>query len=316
MIWIERPQTDPWFNLAAEEFILKHFPEDILMLWQSTSSVVVGKHQNTVAEVDTNFTEVNHIPIIRRISGGGTVYHDLGNLNYTFIKSTDRDNYPVDFKTFTKPLIEFLRNYQLDVRFEGKNNLRVGNKKFSGNAAHVFKNRVMHHGTILFETDLEKLEKVIQSKQGQYTDKAIKSVRTEVVNLSQLLTPAIKLNYFKTQFKHFLTDYFNIKNIRQFTDDQSIAIRKLAETKYKSWAWNMGYSPKFTVHKKVETAYGHIRANLQVKAGIIDELDLYFEDKKLIKIEDQLRHHPYKKIELLNQLEGNRFSETLVNALF
>ena len=316
MIWIERPQTDPWFNIAAEEFILRHFTDDVLMLWQSTSSVVVGKHQNTMAEVDMDFADASQIPVIRRISGGGTVFHDVGNINYSLIRSFEKNNYPVDFMAFIKPLIEFLKTYGLNARFEGKNNLRIDVKKFSGNAAHVFKNRVMHHGTILFETNLELLEKVIQSKPDQFTDKAIKSVRAEVVNLSKLLPSEIKINDFKIQLKHFLSDYFSIKSFHQFTDNEMTAIHELAETKYKTWKWNMGYSPKFSVQKEVETAYGLIRAKLLIKAGIIDQLELYFEDKQLIKIEDQLRHRPYQKIELLNQLAGNRFSETLVNTLF
>ncbi len=316
MIWIERPHTDPWFNLAAEEFILKHYKDDLLMFWQNTPSVVIGKHQNTVAEVDTNFTETNQIPVIRRISGGGTVYHDLGNINYTLIRSATKNEFPVDFKAFTRPLIEFLKTHELNAHIEKKNNLRIGNKKFSGNAAHVFKNRVMHHGTILFETNLETLEKVIQPQPDQFTDKAIKSIRTEVVNLNELLPKATTINVFKSQFKEFLLQYFKIKSLHQLSEEETAKIKDLAETKYKSWEWNMGYSPKFSIHKELKTPYGLIRVKLQIKAGIIEALDLFFEDKKLIKIEEQLLHQTYRKTELLKILASNRFSETLINALF
>lgn len=316
MIWIERPHIDPWFNLAAEEYILKQYKQDLLMFWQNTPSVVVGKHQNTAAEVDMDYAAAHHIPVIRRISGGGTVYHDLGNINYTLIRSTAKNEFPVDFRAFTQPLIAFLASFGIDARFEGKNNLLIGGRKFSGNAAHLFKNRVMHHGTILFQTDLEKLEKIIQPKQGQFNDKAIKSVHAKVMNLSEIFPKDISFDKFKVQLKQFLLDYYKIETSFQLTDADLSAIHELANTKYKSWQWNVGYSPKFSVQKSETTPYGIIRAKLQVKAGIITSVDLFFEDKRLITIEEQLLNQPYQKEQLMKTLTNNRFAKTLVNTLF
>jgi lipoate-protein ligase A len=316
MIWIERPHTDPWFNLAAEEYILKHTQEDVLMFWQNTSSVVVGKHQNTAAEVNLSFTDNHKIPVIRRISGGGTVYHDLGNINYTLIRKAEKNEFPVDFKAFTQPLIAFLKSYGLEARFEGKNNLRIHNKKFSGNAAHVYKNRVMHHGTLLFDTDLNMLEKIIQNRQEQFSDRAIKSVRAKVGNLSEFLPGSITQITFKEQFQQFLHHYFNIESQHQLSDEETKIIAELAETRYKSWEWNIGYSPQFSIQKTADTPYGIIRAKLRIKSGHIVAVDLFFEDKKLIKIEKQLMGQAYRKAGLLKILADNRFSETLVNTLF
>ena len=129
MIFVRRPQTNPYFNIAAEEFILKNSSEDVLMLWQSEPSVVVGKHQNTMAEVNMDFVRENNIPVIRRISGGGTVYHDLGNINLTQISTFRKTNQLIDFRKFTKPVIAFLKQFGLEASFTGKNNLTVNGKK-------------------------------------------------------------------------------------------------------------------------------------------------------------------------------------------
>lgn len=316
MIWIERPHTDPWFNLAAEEFILKHTQNDVMMLWQNSSSVVVGKHQNMAAEVNLRFTDAHHIPVIRRLSGGGTVYHDKGNINYTLIRSAVGNGFPVDFKAFTQPLILFLKQFDLEASFEGKNNLRIGHKKFSGNAAHVFKNKVMHHGTLLFNSDLALLEKIIQPHQEQFVDKSIKSVRAEVTNLTSLLPADLGIDSFKRQFKAFLLDYFGISTLRSFTGEEEAKIQALAQTKYKSWEWNMGYSPRFLINKTVPTPDGLIRAKIQVKAGIIEGCSLFLAEKELTAMEKKLMHQPYQKEVLLPLLADNPFSETLKNILF
>jgi len=316
MIWIERPQTDPWFNLAAEEFVLRHFTEDVLMFWQNTPSVVVGKHQNTLAEVNMDFVQANQIPVIRRISGGGTVFHDLGNINYTLIRSVEKDSMLVDFRKFTQPLRDFLETVGLEAYFEGKNNLRVQGKKFSGNAAHVFKQRVMHHGTILFDTDLKVLEKVIQPSQEQYFDKGIKSINAEVTNISTLLLEKTSLKDFKKLMTDFFKDYFQIVDHQRLGADEVESIEKLAASKYKTWEWNVGYSPKYTLQKEVDTAYGRLKTKLYVEAGIIQDITLFIEEKKLIKIENQLKHQPHRKAVLLKLLATDRFSETLVNTLF
>ena len=270
MIFINRTRTNPLFNIAAEEYVLRHFDEDVLMLWQSTPAVIVGKHQNMVAEVNLNYTRQNRIPVIRRVSGGGTVYHDLGNLNYTLIKTEPNRERLIDFKRFSTPVMEFLRTLKVQPDFEGKNNLVIKEKKFSGNSAHVLKNRVMHHGTLLFNTNLENLEKVIRPPKANIADKAIKSVRATVTNISAELSSSITFGDFRQGLTTFLLDYYQINNIHNFSKQDIAKINKLVEEKYNTPQWNYGYSPYY----EFENSVAEFRLFMKVKKGLIEAIEL------------------------------------------
>lgn len=199
MLLINRKQSDPFFNIAAEEYFLKNFDDEFVMIWQNNPSVVIGKHQNTFAEINTSYLDEKNIPVIRRISGGGTVFHDDGNLNYSVITKSEKREQLVDFISFTTPIIEFLKSFELKAEFSGKNNLTINGKKFSGNSAHVHKKRVLHHGTLLFNSNLNVLEKAITPADYKITDKAVKSVRAEVTNLSTLIKDSITITDFQKQ---------------------------------------------------------------------------------------------------------------------
>ncbi len=153
------------------------------MLWQNLPSIILGKHQNTLAEINYSFVKENNIPVVRRISGGGTVFHDLGNLNFTFISSGEKEKL-VNFRKFTQPIIEVLNHMGIPACFEGKNDLRVNGLKISGNAEHVYRNKVLHHGTLLFSADLNYLNQAIKSVPERFKDKAVQSVRSKVANIT------------------------------------------------------------------------------------------------------------------------------------
>ncbi|MBN2614981.1 MAG: lipoate--protein ligase [Bacteroidales bacterium] len=274
MVLLERSQTDPYFNLAAEEFILKNTTENLLMFWQSEPSVVVGKHQNTLKEVNLDYVNRHGIPVIRRISGGGTVYHDRGNINYTLIMESERRESLIDFKKFTQPVIEFLESLEIEARFEGKNNLTIDGKKFSGNSAHVFRNRVIHHGTFLFDSDLDILEKIINPQTEGISDKAIESIRASVTNVKPHVKENMDLVTFQKRMTSFFMDYFHIERTRILTPDEQAAIETLALEKYKSWKWNFGYSPKYSFKQDYLTPDGLLTVQLTTKNGIIEELHL------------------------------------------
>ncbi|PKP36179.1 MAG: lipoate--protein ligase, partial [Bacteroidetes bacterium HGW-Bacteroidetes-15] len=176
MLCIYHRNSNPYFNIASEEHLLKRFTDDIFMLYINSPSVIVGKHQNTMAEVDYHFALENDIKIVRRLSGGGAVYHDHGNLNFCFIRN-GKEGALVDFKGFTKPIIEILGKLGVEAKFEGHNSLTINGLKFSGNAEHIFKQRVMHHGTLLFSSDLQALANVLYVSIDKYSDRAVKSVR-------------------------------------------------------------------------------------------------------------------------------------------
>ncbi len=315
MIYINRQESNPYFNIAAEEFILKNINEEILMFWKNEPCVIIGKHQNTLREVNTKFTEENNIPVIRRISGGGTVFHDKGNINYTLITEPESKTSLVDFHKFTRPVIDFFKTLGLDVRFEGKNNLTLDGKKFSGNSGHVFKNRVLHHGTLLYQTNLDWLNNVINKNTENIKDKSITSVRASVTNISDYL-PMVTMEDFMESMIAFFISYFNIKNTRQLSDKEINDINLLAKEKYHTWKWNYGYSPVFSFENKLSTDYGNIETKLTIKDGLIKDAVLYFEGKRLVEIEKKIINQQHQR-ELLNKkLAANRFSEILVKTLF
>lgn len=316
MIFVRRPQTNPYFNLAAEEYFLKNSGEDVLMLWQSEPSVVVGKHQNAMAEVNMDFVNKNNIPVIRRISGGGTVYHDLGNVNLTLITSSAKQENLIDFHKFTRPVIDFLKQFHLDALFEGKNNLTVNGKKFSGNSAHVFKNKIMHHGTFLYHTDLARLDEVINPGNGHISDKSIKSIRAKVGNIADFIENPVTTEAFVRQLELFLIDYYHIDTTIDLSFGDRQAIEKLVLEKYSHWEWNIGYSPKYVISGERDTEYGKFHVTLGVKEGKIAEIQLLFEGKQLMKTEQQLLGQKHDKIHLRKALTNNHFSEVIINTLF
>ena len=168
MLCIHDKHTDPFFNLAAEEYVLKNFTEDCFMLWRNGPSIIVGKHQNTLAEINLDWVRANNIKVVRRLSGGGAVFHDLGNLNFTFIVSGEDGNL-VDFRKFTKPILEVLQKLGVEAKFEGRNDLTIKGMKFSGNAEHVHKNRTLHHGTLLFSSVMADLSQALKVNPLKFT---------------------------------------------------------------------------------------------------------------------------------------------------
>ena len=269
VIFIERNETDPYFNIAAEEFVLKNFSEEVVMLWRSQPSVIIGKHQNPIKEVNFPYASANKIPLIRRISGGGTVFHDLGNINFSKITFSNDKNGMINFKKFLQPLIEYLQIFGVKADREEKNNLLVKGKKISGNSGHIFKNKVIHHGTVLFNSDIKVLEEVLSPEKFSVTDKAVASVGKPVVNLSEFM-PNMSTEKFFSAFKNFLKDYFSVKKSIVFTDLMKAEIYRLAGEKYQKDTWTFGYSPAFEFKNKTEKGIIH----LKVLKGLMNKVKI------------------------------------------
>ncbi len=270
--FIQRTETDPYYNLAAEEYLLKTAETDTFMIWRNEASVIVGKHQNTLKEINLSFVEEYKLPVIRRITGGGTVYHDPGNLNFSFIFTQRKENL-IDFKEFTKPVISFLQSLGLNAAFEGKNNITVDGLKVSGNSAHLYKNKVLYHGTLLFDASLELLEQTITGQENLFHDKAVKSVRVRVVNISDKLTEKINVNEFSNRFKAFIFKYFEDVFEEEIKEEEDRAIRGLAAEKYRSHQWNFGYSPEYEFNNKWVYNENEFSVKLFVKAGKISKAE-------------------------------------------
>ena len=324
MLYISRTETDPYFNIAAEEYVLKNFDADCFMLWSNQPSIIIGKHQNTLAEINYRYVQKHQIPVIRRISGGGTVYHDLGNLNFSFVKSGKR-NELVNFKAFTDPIIKALETFGVQAKFEGKNDLKVDGKKISGNAEHVFKNRVLHHGTLLFSSELDKLNEAILAKTKDFTDKSVQSNRSVVANISEFLNKSLSIEEFKKEILAQLMSQDTEASSYNFSNADKKNITELVKTKYSQWSWNYAYSPKYILTRVLHLNNTITKIKLEVKDGIIKDIifiDHQLGDKSELKIKETLigiSHEP-NKIEscLKSSAKFNNLTEikTILETLF
>mgnify|MGYP000873590956 CR=1 FL=1 len=269
MLLVRRHSTNPYFNIAAEEYFLKFFQDDLFMLWQNEPCLVVGKHQNTLAEVNTDFVDQQQIPVIRRISGGGTVYHDEGNLNFTFISNGEREKL-VNFRRFVQPVADALRKLGLAATLGIRNDIRINDLKISGNAEHVHKNRVLHHGTLLFETNLENLEEAIKPGNASFIDKAVQSVRSRVTNIRDHLPVKMEMVEFRLFLETQIAGNFDNPGYYDLNQHDIQKIEQLVQKKYKTWEWNFGYSPVYTFSKSILTGDGKVNLQLEVRNGIIE----------------------------------------------
>ncbi len=289
MLCIKNEHTDPCFNAAAEEHLFRNIARDCFMLYRNRPSIIVGKHQNALAEINLDFVKKKNISVIRRLSGGGTVYHDLGNLNFTFIRNGEEGKL-VDFVNFTKPILEVLNSLSVPARLEGVNDLRVGDKKISGNAEHVFKNRVLHHGTLLFSSNLADLNMALKVRQGVYRDKAVRSVRGNVLNISGFLESKISILEFRNIIFHHILSSFSGTEEYELTESDKKSIQQLMEEKYTRWEWNFGYSPRYQFRQVLQVGGKKLAVRLLVERGIISEIHLVDQKSKepLHEIEKEL----------------------------
>ncbi len=293
MVCILNSNTDPYFNAAAEEFLLKKFDSDCFMLWQNTPSVFIGKHQNAIAEINYHFITHNNIPVIRRLSGGGSVFHDTGNINFSFITHAEKGK-AINFQTCLKPIVNFLHSKGVKVEINSRNNLFIGDKKITGTAAHIYKNKVIHHGTLLFDSSEDALLKALEADTIKYSDKAVKSVKSPVTNILQHITQKMNIHEFITALKKALKKYFCVDSEYSFTDPDKAEIEKLSKNKYQTWEWNFGYSPAYSFQNKVIVNNQATEIRLEIKKGIIEKADISGE-RDFQKIKEIITGLPHQK---------------------
>jgi len=275
MKYINWKETDPQMNLAFEEYVFNQMDkgESYFLLWQNDNAVIVGKHQNTIEEINQEYVRENDIKVVRRLSGGGAVYHDLGNLNFTFIVN-DHGQEQFDFQTFTRPLVEALKTLGVNAEFNSRNDIAIDGKKFSGNSQYAKRGRILHHGTILFNSNLATIQSALKVKNDKIESKGIKSVKSRVTNIATYLDEGYTLDDFKTALLKAMFENDNLETIT-LLEEEIQAIEQLKTEKYATWDWNYGKSPQYNLRKERKCDFGLITVLLQVVKGEIKEIHFY-----------------------------------------
>ena len=306
MLVIKNNNTNPHFNLACEEHFFLARKEEIFMIWQNAPSIIIGVNQNAMSQVNGEYVAENKINIVRRITGGGAVYHDLGNVNFTFIENDA--NGGTNFSKYIERIIAFLQTLGIDAKFEGRNDIVINGLKISGNSGIVKNGRILHHGTLLFDTDLENVSKALFVSKEKYQDKAVDSVRKRVTNINDFLAKKLTVADFISR----LAKYFTVSSENAISYDltsQDIdLINALAAQKYSTWEWNIGHSPKYNFHKTEKTKGGLVEIFLDVDSGIIKNISIrgdYFNLKDISLIENFLIGKKHSLIELEKVLSEN-----------
>ena len=277
MIFVDNEQvTDPALNLALEEYLLRSIApgEDILLFYINEPAIIIGRNQNTLEEINREYVEANGIHVVRRLSGGGAVYHDLGNLNFSFITQNLRENVH-NFRKFTEPVVRALRDLGVPAEVGGRNDILVEERKISGNAQYISSQRMVSHGTLLFDTDLSQVGEALRVKPGKIESKGIKSVRSRVANICDYLSAPLTIEAFRA---HLLRSLFGSQEeISQYhlTPEDWQQARRLADERYRSWDWNWGRSPAFNVQRTHRFPIGEVDARIDVQDGLIRGVKFY-----------------------------------------
>lgn len=295
-IYMETGSTDPRWNLAFEEYVLTHRREgDYLLLWQNANTVVIGQNQNAEAEINRAFVEEHQITVVRRVTGGGAVYHDMGNLNYSFITDV-QDASRMSIAVFTEPVVRALRALGLNAEASGRNDILVDGRKVSGTAQHLSGGRILHHGTLLFDSDPVMVAGALNVDPAKFQSKSSKSVRSRIGSIRAALHEDMTLPEFWEHLKRTLAE----GGFRQesLSEEELAAVAALKESKYDTWEWNFGRSPKFDLTNKRRFDGGSLEVGLKVERGHITECAFYGDFLSLTSLApltEALRGVPFRE---------------------
>ena len=275
MKYIESNSTDPYFNLALEEYVFEHMPKDesYFMLWQNANTIVIGKYQNAFEEVNQRAVEERGIKVARRLSGGGAVYHDMGNLNFTFIVD-QKDMKGMNFKIFVVPIVETLKGFGVEAEFSGRNDILVNGMKISGNSQYVRYGRVMHHGCIMLDSDLDKVADALKVREAKFKSKNSKSVRSRVTTINANAPRKISMQEFKSALKEHILGDESIEPY-ELTGEDLRKIEEIRNAKYATWEWNYGHSTVYEMTREEKFDSGLVTVHLTAKNGRIEAIRFY-----------------------------------------
>lgn len=308
MLFIDNEQHyDPMINLAIEEYCLKYLdPEETYLLFYiNQPSIIIGKNQNTIEEINTKYVEDNGIKVVRRLSGGGAVYHDKGNLNFSFITKDDGDSFH-NFKKFTEPVIKALEKLGVKAELSGRNDIMADGRKISGNAQFATRGRIFSHGTLLFDSEIEHVVSALNVKKEKIESKGIKSIRSRVANISELMDQKMTTEEFRKILLSYIFDTNGDVPQYRLTEKDWEKIHEISRDRYQKWEWNYGRSPKFNLQHSKRFPAGSIDLRLEVKKGMIQDCKIFgdfFGVGDIADIEKRLIGQQYDRKTISDVLE-------------
>lgn len=311
MKYLRNKSTNPYFNLALDEYAMNlDIKEPFFYIWRNAPAVIIGKYQNALAEVNHQFLRENNIKLCRRISGGGAVYHDLGNVNYTFIIPSEKVN-KADLRSYSQIMLKALNSLGLNAELSGRNDLSLNGKKFSGTAQRFAHNKLMYHGTLMFDLNLENLVKALNVDSEKYTSKGFKSLRSRVVNIKDHLAKDLSVEEFMQALIYYLSNEGQDKEIKLSKEDIK-KIKALETNKFSTWEWIYGKSPEFNFRNKQRFPSGEIEVLIQVETGLIKDIKFYgdflgFKDVSIV--EEKLKGKKYALDTIKNELDKLALTE-------
>ena len=313
MYYLESASMDPAWNLALEQFVFDQLGprEDCFMLWQNDRTIVVGKYQNVLEEINSTYVKEHGITVVRRLSGGGAVYHDRGNLNFTFV-ARDCQGGMIDFSSFCRPVVDALREMGVPAQINGRNDMTIGDKKFSGNAQYLRQGRVMHHGTLMFDSDLEAVGQALAVRPDKIQSKGLKSVRSRVTNIKPYVNdPQMTVEDFWAALRERMFRCFSMRKY-QLSPQELEQVEELRKRIYSQWEWNYGHSPAYSVSRREKFPGGILEFRADVQDGRIRSCTFfgdYMAREEAAPLKKALEGTPYTQHDIAAVLSGFELSD-------
>lgn len=302
MKYIVNTSNDPAYNVALEAYAFQKLTDiyEIFILWINEPAIIIGRHQNTIQEINKEFIDKNGIHVVRRLSGGGAVYHDLNNLNYTIISNNTQEG-AFDFQTFSKPVIDTLAKLGVKAEFTGRNDLEINGQKFAGNAQAYYKGRMMHHGCLLFDVDMSVLGQALKVSKDKIESKGIKSVRARVTNIVDHLSDKITVQEFSDAILAQMKEEYPEMDEYVLSDAELSEIQAMRDNQFATWDWTYGKAPEYTIERGVRYPAGKITTYANVENSTIKSVKIFgdfFGVKPVDDIEKMLEgvRYDYKDV--------------------